>query len=139
MESKSALCSVHAELLAALLEDSLDGRLLAVDHGVAAGLDNPGLGRCNLLQRITQHLGVVESDVAQDGCLRGQDDVRRVEFTAHADLADDNVALLPLEVFKAQRRDHLKLGRLLENRVCHGFDILRQFADGLVWICWPFT
>ena len=105
----------RADLLAAFFKDRLDGRLLPVDDSVAAGFDNPGLCRCDFLQRVAQNLGVVETDVAQNGGLRGQDDVRRVKFAAHADLADDDVAFLALEVFKAQRRDHLKLGRLLKD------------------------
>ena len=58
---------------------------------------------------------MVETDVAQNGSFGRQDDVRRVKLAAHADLADDDVAFLALEVFKAQRCDHLKLGRLLKD------------------------
>ena len=112
---KVRLVKRRADLLAAFFKDRLDGRLLPVDDSVAAGLDDTGLCRCDFLQRVAQNLGVVETDVAQNGGLRGQDDVRRVKFAAHADLADDDVAFLALEVFKAQRRDHLKLGRLLKD------------------------
>ena len=104
-----------ADLLAAFFKDRLDGRLLPVDDSVAAGFDNPGLCRCDFLQRVAQNLGVVETDVAQNGSFGRQDDVRRVKLAAHADLADDDVAFLALEVFKAQRCDHLKLGRLLKD------------------------
>ena len=122
----------HAELLAALLEHSLDRRLLAVDHGVATGLDDPGLGRGDLLQRIAQHLGVVESDVADHSRLRRQDHVRRVKFAAHADLADHDVAVLAGKILEAERRHHLKLRRPLEDGVGHGLDVLGQLADILV-------
>ena len=129
---KVRLVKRRADLLAAFFKDRLDGRLLPVDDSVAAGLDDPGLCRCDFLQRVAQNLGVVETNVAQNGSFGRQDDVRRVKFAAHADLADHDVAFFALEVFKAQRRDHLKLGRLLENRVRHGLNILGQFADGLV-------
>lgn len=69
---------------------------------------------------------MVEADVADDGGLRRQDDVRRVKFAAHADLAHDQIAALAGEIFKAQRRDHLKLRRLLEDRVGQGLDVLRD-------------
>ena len=51
---------------------------------------------------------------------------------AHADLAHDQIAALAGEIFKAQRRDHLKLRRLLEDRVSQGLDVLRDAADLLV-------
>ena len=94
MESKVGLVQLRADFFAAFLEDGLHGRLLAVDDGVAAGLDDAGLRRGDLLERVAENLGVVEADVAENGGLGGQDDVRRVEFAAHADLADDDVALL---------------------------------------------
>ena len=126
------LVELRADRLAAIFDDGLDGGLLTVDDGVAAGLDDAGLRRGDLLQRVAQHLGMVEADVADDGGLRRQDDVRRVKFAAHADLAHDQIAALAGEIFKAQRRDHLKLRRLLEDRVGQGLDVLRDAADLLV-------
>ena len=107
----------------------IDGRLFAVDDSVAAGFDDAGLRRGDLFQRVAKHLGVVEADVADDGGFRRQNDVRRVKFAAHADLAHDKVAALSGEVFKAQRRDHFKLGRLLEDGVGQGLDVLGDPAD----------
>ena len=126
------LVELRADRLAAIFDDGLDGGLLTVDDGVAAGLDDAGLRRGDLLQRVAQHLGMVEADVADDGGLRRQDDVRRVKFAAHADLAHNQIAALAGEIFKAQRRDHLKLRRLLEDRVGQGLDVLRDAADLLV-------
>ena len=121
-----------ANLPAARFKHRLHRRLLAVNDSVAAGLDDTGLGRRNFLERIAQNLGVVKPDVAQDRRLGGQDHVCRVKFAAHADLADYDVAFFALEVFKAQRRNHFKFGRLLENRVGKGLDVLGQLADCLV-------
>ena len=118
-----------ADFSAAALNDGLDGRLFAVDDSVAAGFDDAGLRRGDLFQRVAKHLGVVEADVADDGGFRRQNDVRRVKFAPHADLAHDKVAALSGEVFKAQRRDHFKLGRLLEDGVGQGLDVLGDPAD----------
>ena len=75
---------------------------------------------------------MVKADVAEDGYLGGQDDVRRVEFASHADLADDNVALLPREIFKADGRDHFKFGRLLEDGLRERLDVFGQGTDVVV-------
>ena len=115
--------------LAAFLEHRLDRRTLTVEHCVAAGLDDTGLGAGDLLQRVAQHFGVVETDVADHGSLRRRDDVRRVELAAHADLADNDVALVAGEILKADGCDHLKLGRALEDGFREWLYILGQLAD----------
>ena len=51
---------------------------------------------------------------------------------AHADLADDNVALLPREIFKADGRDHFKFGRLLEDGLRERLDVFGQGTDIVV-------
>ena len=125
MSAKSALWSFFAPRL----DHGLDRRRFAVNDRVAAGLDDAGLRRGDLFQRVAQHLRVVKADVADDCNLRRQNDVRGVKFAAHADLTDNKVAVVTGKIFKAQRRDHFKLGRLLEDRIRERLDIFRDLAD----------
>ena len=126
---KVRLVELCTDRFAPRLDHGLDRRLFAVNDRVAAGLDDAGLRRGDLLQRVAQHLRVVKADVADDCNLRRQNHVCGVKLAAHADLADDKVAVVTGKIFKAQRRDHLKLGRLLEDRIRERLDIFRDLAD----------
>ena len=126
---KVRLVELRTDLFAPRLDHGFDRRRFAVDDRVAAGLDDAGLRRGDFLQRVAQHLGMIQTDVADDRGLRRQNDVRGVEFAAHADLADDQIAALTGKIFKAQRRDHFKLGRLLEDRIGQGLDVFCDLAD----------
>ena len=120
------------DLFAPRLDHGLDRRRFTVNDRVAAGLDDAGLRCGDLLQRVAQHLRVVKADVADDCNLRRQNHICGVKFAAHADLTDNEVAVVTGKILKSQRRDHFKLGRLLEDRIREGLDILCDFADFLV-------
>ena len=65
-------------------------------------------------ERAAAAVGVLHGDVRDDGDL-GQDDVRRVEKAAQADLDDGIVDVLFGEIIERRRRQHLELGRLLQS------------------------
>ena len=122
----------RADLVTARLNHSLDAFALPVAHRVAAGLDDAGLGRGDLLERVAQNLGVIETDVADDGGLGRQNHIRRVKFAAHADFADDHVAVLARKVRKADGGDELKLGWLIVHGVGQRLYGLGDLAQRLV-------
>ena len=121
-----------AHLAAALGHHGLHGGGGAVQHRVAAGFDDAALGGGDLLQRVAQHLGMVQADIAQHGGLGRADDVGGVEFAAHAYLAHHHVALAAGKPGKGDGGDHLKFGGLLEDAVGQGLDLLGDGAQLVV-------
>ena len=88
-----------------------------VEDAVGTRLQDAGFFRGDLLDGIPKELGVVEPDVHDRADLRGGDDVRRVEATAHADLKHDEITVLLLKPAEGHRGDHLEVGRLLAERL----------------------
>ena len=121
-----------AHLAAALLHHGFHAVGGAVQHRVAAGLDDAALGGGDLLQCVAQHLRVVKADVAQHGSLGSADDVGGVELAAHAYLAHHDVAPAAGKPREGNGRDHLKLGGLLENAVGQRLDLLGDGAQLVV-------
>ena len=91
------------------LKDGLRLRILPVDHHVAVGLDDAGLGRGDLRHGAAQELGVVKTHGGDDGHLRRVDDVGGVQGAPHAHLQHHDVAPVALEVLHGDGGDELKL------------------------------
>ena len=84
-----------------------------VEDAVGARLQDAGFFRGDLLDGVPEELGMVETDVHDRADLRSGDDIRRIEATAHADLEDDEIAVLLLEPAEGHRGDHLEVRWLL--------------------------
>ena len=91
-----------------------------IEHTISTRLQDAGFFRGDLLDGVPEELGVVEADVHDRADLRMGDDVRRVEAATHADLEDDEIAVLLLEPAERQCRDHLEVRRLLAEGLCGG-------------------
>ena len=113
----------NAQTLAPLADDLLHRGRLAVQHRLAAGLDDPGLGGGDFFNGIAQVLGVIQADVAEHGSLRDGDDIGGVKLAAHAHLAHHDVAVVPGKIGKGNGRDHFKLRGVRVQRIRQGADI----------------
>lgn len=102
----------------ALLHDVHDARELVVEDAVGTWFQDAGFLGGDLLDGVPEELGVVEADVHDRADLRMGDDVRRVEAATHADLEDDERAVLLLEPAEGHRGDHLEVRRLLTEGLC---------------------
>ena len=111
---------------AAIPEHLLHRGQVGVEHRVAAGLKDAGLGGGDGLHGGAQELGVVQADVGEDRDLRGGDHVGGVEFAAHTRLQDHNVAALPVEPGQGDGSDQLKLGGQIRHGLGEGPDIVRD-------------
>ena len=107
-------------------------RRTGVQHRLAAGLDDAGLGGGDLLHGIAQIGHVIQTDVAQHGGLRRGDGVGGVELAAHAHLAHHDVALTPGKPCEGDGGHHLKLRGVVSHAVRQRPHLLRNGAQLLV-------
>ena len=108
------------------------GRRTPVNHRRTALLENAGLCPRDCFQCIAQHLGVIQTDIGNDGHLRCLDHIGGVKRTAQTYFQHHDIALLALEVFKGNRADQLKLCGLLRHLLDEGLHILRNGNQILV-------
>ena len=104
-------------------------RRAGVQHRLAAGLDDAGLGGGDLLHGIAQIGHVIQTDVAQHGGLRCGDGVGGVELAAHAHLAHHDVALTPGKPCEGDGGHHLKLRGVVSHAVRQRPHLLRDGAQ----------
>ena len=109
---------VRVYLREALLHDVHDARELVVEDAVGTWFQDAGFFRGDLLDGVPEEFGVVEADVHDRADLRRGDDVRCIEASTHADLEDDELAVLLLEPAEGHRGDHLEVRRLLAEGLC---------------------
>ena len=111
----------------------LGGLLGVIDNG-AAFFDDTGFFGGDLVQRITEDLGVVEADFCDGGHQLVGHDVGRIAAAAQAGLQHDKVALFAGEPEQCQRRDSFKLDRDLAALQFDGIDgvqhLLGQAGQG---------
>ena len=94
--------------------DVLDDRVclltLSGDDRRAVRLDDACLLGGDLLDRVAEDGGVVEVDACDDGAQGKGDEVGRIQQSAHADLAHDDITAIAFENPKPQRCEELELG-----------------------------
>ena len=104
---------VWVHVCEALLHDVHDVRELVVEDAVGTGFQDTCFLGGDLLDGVSEEFGVIKADVHDRADLRMGDDVRRIEAATHADLEDDEIAVLLLEVAEGHRSDHFEVRRLL--------------------------
>ena len=114
------------------LKDSLGLRILAVDHHIAVGLDDAGLGGGNLRHSAAQLPGVVEAHGGDHGHLRRVDHIGGVQGAPHANLQHHNIAVLALEKLHGDGGDEFKLRGGVGHAVGVGAHIVRELCQLLV-------
>ena len=110
------------------LTDRSTGRaaLTAVQTG-SSFLDDACLFGGDCLNGIPQQSGVVEINARDDREHGSLNDVGRVEPAAQSDLQNDDIAPFSTEIFKRDRGNQLKFGRLILHVVGNRTDQLGQF------------
>ncbi len=103
--------------------------LLLRDHDGHAGTQNAGLLECDLCQRRSELLGVVERDRRDDRQLRPVDHVGRVEPAAEANLEQQHIGRILGEREKGRSRCDLELRDVVGTVRCLGAD---QHVDQLI-------
>ena len=119
----------HVLLTTDLLQGVHDLGFRVIQHGSAAGLDNAALGPGNLGEGVSKVLRVFQTDIGDDGCLRTVDDIGGVQFTAHPDLQDDNVAVFFQKILHGNGCDQLKLAGMVLHGVGTAADLFRDAGE----------
>ena len=87
-----------------------------ITHNIRAGFDDPALVAGNLRQGIAQIFRVLQPDIGDNSHFRCVNDIRGVKNTAQTHFQHDNIAVFFCKIKQADRRDDLKLTRM----VLHG-------------------
>ena len=107
-------------------------RRAGVQHRMAAGLDDAGLGGGDGLHCAAEKRGMVQPDIGEGGHLRSGDDVGGVKFAAHAHLADHHVTVMAGEPGQADGRDQLELRRVIGHAVRQGLYFRYKSAEVII-------
>ena len=129
---KTGLVEVRTHPGGGTFKHGLHTWTVAIDDHVAAGLDDPGLGRSDLLQGVAQHGRVVVADVHDHGARRRFDHVGGVKLAAQPDLEHRGVHALQGEDLHGDGGDDLKPAGGFRHVFGDGAHLVRHGAQPLV-------